>query len=105
VSDSVAGQHSVARRTGRAHSELAGVDGHAFQEACCRFPGIRTRAQFSDMVEGVILNGERRVRSDGASGYWRNGVIVIRNPGSRDGGTVFAPQEGYRYFTKNFKSE
>jgi hypothetical protein len=76
VSDGVAGQHSVAGRMGRAQSELAGVDGHAFQEACCRqgeFPGIRTRAQFSDMIEGVILNGERRVRSDGASAYWRNG--------------------------------
>jgi hypothetical protein len=57
------------------------------------------------MIEDVILNGERRVRSDGASAYWRNGAIVIRNPGSGDGGTVFAPEEGYLYFTKNFRSE
>ncbi|GGJ99946.1 hypothetical protein GCM10011583_34200 [Streptomyces camponoticapitis] len=91
-----------------AADELAGADGHAFRKHVVEqgeFPGIRTRAQFSDMAEGVILNGERRVRSDGASAYWRNGVIVIRNPGSRDGGTVFAPQEGHRYFTRNFKSE
>ncbi|QFR98066.1 sugar-binding protein [Streptomyces tsukubensis] len=91
-----------------AADELAGADGHSFQKHVVEqgeFPGIRTRAQFSDMIEGVILNGERRVRSDGASAYWRNGVIVIRNPGSRDGGTVFAPQEGHRYFTRNFKSE
>ncbi|AWW42162.1 hypothetical protein DN051_40150 [Streptomyces cadmiisoli] len=91
-----------------AAEELAGADGHAFQKHVVEqgeFPGIRTRAQFADMIEGVILNGERRVRSDGASAYWRNGVIVIRNPRSRDGGTVFAPQEGYRYFTRNFRSE
>ncbi|WP_244501204.1 polymorphic toxin-type HINT domain-containing protein [Streptomyces sp. TP-A0874] len=91
-----------------AAEELAGADGHAFQKHVVEqgeFPGIRTREQFSDMIEGVILNGERRVRSDGASAYWRNGVVVIRNPGSRDGGTVFAPQEGYRYFTRNFRSE
>jgi hypothetical protein len=91
-----------------AAEELAGTDGHAFQKHVVEqgeFPGIRTRAQFSNMIEDVILNGERRVRSDGASAYWRNGIIVIRNPGSRDGGTVFAPKEGYRYFIRNFKSE
>jgi RHS repeat-associated protein len=91
-----------------AAKELAGADGHAFQKHVVEqgeFPGIRTRAQFSDVIEDTILNGERRVRSDGASAYWRKGVIVIRNPGSRDGGTVFAPKEGYSYFTRNFKSE
>jgi len=91
-----------------AAEELAGADGHAFQKHVVEqgeFPGIRTRAQFADMIEDVILNGERRVRSDGASAYWRNGVIVIRNPASRDGGTVFAPKEGYSYFTRNFKSQ
>ncbi|WP_018543808.1 polymorphic toxin-type HINT domain-containing protein [Streptomyces sp. LaPpAH-108] len=89
-----------------AAEELAGADGHAFQKHVVEqgeFPGIRTRAQFADMIEDVILNGKRRVRSDGTSAYWRNGVIVIRNPGSRDGGTVFAPKEGYSYFTRNFK--
>ncbi len=39
------------------------------------------------------------------SAYWRKGVIVIRNPKSRDGGTAFAPKEGYGYFTKNFREE
>ncbi|MFF9639213.1 hypothetical protein ACF1D2_32120 [Streptomyces bacillaris] len=69
------------------------------------FPGIRTRKQFAAMIEGVVLFGERRVAGNGRSAYWRKGVIVIRNPKSRDGGTVFAPKEGYGYFTKNFREE
>jgi hypothetical protein len=71
-----------------AAEELAGANGHAFQKHVIdqgEFPGIRTRAQFADMVEDVILNGERRIRSDGTTAFWQNGVIVIRNPKSRAG--------------------
>ncbi|MFI0901579.1 hypothetical protein [Streptomyces sp. NPDC020983] len=95
-------------QAGLAADELAGADGHAFDKHVLEkgeFPGIRTRAQFSDMIYDVITNGERRVRSGGTTAYWRNGVIVIRNPKAADGGTVFAPKEGYRYFTRNFQSE
>ena len=91
-----------------AGEELAGADGHAFVKHVIEqgeFPGIRTRAQFADMIENVVLNGERRVRNGGATAYWRNGVIVIRNPKAADGGTVFAPKEGYSYFTRNFQAE
>jgi len=91
-----------------AAEELAGADGHAFDKHVLQqgeFPGIRTRQQFANMIEDVILNGERRVGGGGRSAYWRNGVIVIRNPRARDGGTVFAPKEGYEYFTRNFRSE
>ncbi|MFB6909357.1 RHS repeat domain-containing protein [Streptomyces bacillaris] len=88
--------------------ELSGADGHAFDKHVLKqgeFPGIRTRKQFAAMIEGVVLFGERRVAGNGRSAYWRKGVIVIRNPKSRDGGTVFTPKEGYGYFTKNFREE
>lgn len=57
------------------------------------------------MIEDTVLTGERRVRRGGTSAYWKNGVIVIRNPKARDGGTVFAPEEGYSYLTRNFQAE
>ena len=91
-----------------AGEELAGADGHAFVKHVVEqgeFPGIRTRAQFAEMIEDTVLTGERRVRRGGTSAYWKNGVIVIRNPKARDGGTVFAPEEGYSYFTRNFQAE
>jgi hypothetical protein len=43
------------------------------------FPGLRTRAEFADVIEGVITNGEMRPLSSGRSAYWRDGVVVIRN--------------------------
>lgn len=91
-----------------AAEELSGADGHAFQKHVIEqgeFRGIRTRREFAEIVEDVIMNGEHRVRRDGASAYWRNGVVVIRNPKASDGGTVMAPKEGYAYFTKNFRSK
>ncbi|MFM9449407.1 polymorphic toxin-type HINT domain-containing protein [Streptomyces acidiscabies] len=91
-----------------AAEELAGAEGHAFQKHVVEqgeFPGIKTRQQFADMIQDVVLNGERRVGGGGRSAYWRNGVIVIRNPNARDGGTVFAPREGREYFVRNFKPE
>ncbi|MFJ5234480.1 RHS repeat-associated core domain-containing protein [Kitasatospora sp. NPDC088391] len=88
--------------------EISGADGHAFEKhviAKGEFPEIRTRAQFSAMIENVVLNGERRVGGGGRSAYWLNGVIVIRNPKARDGGTAFAPDSGRDYFTRNFQAE
>lgn len=84
--------------------ELSGPDGHAFKKHVVEkgeFPGIRTRGEFAEMVENVVLNGERRFRRDGASAYWHNGVIVIRNPNAADGGSAFkAP---YDYFETGFQ--
>ncbi|NUS72391.1 MAG: RHS repeat-associated core domain-containing protein [Corynebacteriales bacterium] len=86
-----------------ASEEIAG--GHAFVKhvvAQGEFPGIRTRPEYATMIEGVILHGERRAAAGGRTAYWRNGVIVIRDPSSWDGGTAFVPDKGYRYFRRNF---
>ena len=88
--------------------ELAGANGHAFRKHVVEqgeFPGIHTRAQFAEMIERTVRHGEMRYGSNGRSAFWRNGIIVIRNPNSRDGGTVFAPKDGYEYFTRNFRSQ
>jgi hypothetical protein len=100
---SVAGNAAdgVRLRARLAAEELAGADGHAFRKHVVErgeFPGIRTRSEFSRMIEEVIVNGEMRELNNGRTAFWRNGVVVIRNPRSNDGGTVFAPTSGYSYF-------
>jgi len=86
--------------------ELAGADGHAFVKHVVQqgeFPGIRTRAEFSNLVQDVVLHGEMRILSKGRTAYWRNGVVVIRNANAADGGTAFAPKGGYSYFINGLK--
>ena len=86
--------------------ELAGADAHAFAKHVIErgeFPGIRTRDQFASMVEDVVSHGEMRPPRNGRTGYWRNGVVVIRNPNAADGGIAFAPKGGYDYFLNDLQ--
>jgi hypothetical protein len=80
--------------------EIAG--GHSYEKHVVsqgEFPGIRTRGQFADMIENVINNyDEMKCLSGGRIAYWRDGVVVIRNPSAVDGGTAFVPRDGYTYF-------
>lgn len=92
---------SGARLSARlAADEIA--SGHAYTKHVVQrgeFPGIRTRTQFADMVENVINNyDDVRHLSGGRTAYWRDGVVVIRNPGAPDGGSAFVPRDGYDYF-------
>ncbi|MGB6056893.1 MAG: RHS repeat-associated core domain-containing protein [Microthrixaceae bacterium] len=78
------------------------ASGHAYTKHVVQrgeFPGIRTRTQFADMVENVINNyDDVRHLSGGRTAYWRDGVVVIRNPRAPDGGTAYVPRDGYDYF-------
>ena len=80
--------------------EIAG--GHSFEKHVAtqaEFPGIRTRGEFADMIENVVNNyGDIKHLSGGRTAYWRDGVVVIRNPAAVDGGTAFVPRDGYAYF-------
>lgn len=49
------------------------------------------------MIDDVVKNGEMRTLSGGRTAYWRDGTVVIRNPGEVDGGTAFRPTNGYDY--------
>jgi hypothetical protein len=64
------------------------------------FPGVQSRSDFAGVIEDVVSNGEMRPLARGRSAYWYNGVIVIRNPMAADGGTAFAPSDGYDYFLR-----
>ena len=82
--------------------EIAG--GHAYGKHVWEqgeFPGIRTREQFAEMVENVMVNyDETRALGAGRTAFWKDGVIVIRDPNHIDGGTAFAPAEGISYFRR-----
>ena len=84
-----------------ASQEIAG--GHAFIKHVIQrgeFPGIRTRAEFANMIENVMEKASHvRNLSGGRTAFWRDGVVVIRNPGAVDGGTAFVPNgNGFDYF-------
>lgn len=92
-----------AARLGRqlASQEIAG--GHAFIKHVIQrgeFPGIHTRAEFANMIENVMEKASHvRNLSGGRTAFWRDGVVVIRNPGAVDGGTAFVPNgNGFDYF-------
>ncbi len=95
---------SSAAGAARLRAQLAAEEisgGHAFVKHVVEqgeFPGVRTRAEFAQVIEDVIINGEPRGLSGGRTAYWRGGVVVIRNPGVVDGGTAFVPRDGYAYF-------
>ncbi|MFA5952536.1 MAG: RHS repeat-associated core domain-containing protein [Hyphomicrobium sp.] len=83
-----------------ASQEIAG--GHAFVKHVVQggeFLGIRTRAEFASIIENVMENAsDIRQLSGGRTAFWRNGVVVIRNPRTADGGTAFVPTNGIQYF-------
>jgi hypothetical protein len=63
------------------------------------FPGIRTRGEYQTMIEDVMLNpAEVRSLGGGRMAFWRDGVVVIRDPNTLDGGSAFVPRDGYDYF-------
>jgi hypothetical protein len=88
----------------RAYAKLIGDEissGHAFDKHVIErgeFPGVTTRIQFSSIIESVVKSGEGRVLGGGRTAFWSDGTVVIRNPGTPDGGTAFRPTNGYDYF-------
>lgn len=97
--------HQRARAaTDKAYAELIGEKisaGHAFDKHVIErgeFPGVTTREQFAGLIKDAVINGESRTLSAGRTAYWSDGTVVIRDPGTADGGTTFRPTDGYDYF-------
>jgi hypothetical protein len=88
----------------RANAESIGNEisqGHAFDKHVVErgeFPGVTTREQFAGVIGDTVTNGESRALSGGRTAYWSDGTVVIRDPGTADGGTAFRPTSGYDYF-------
>jgi hypothetical protein len=85
------------------YAELVGREisaGHAFEKHVVEqgeFPGVATRQEFANVIEDTVMKGESRDLSNGRTAYWNDGIVVIRDPGSEDGGTAFRPPS-YDYF-------
>jgi hypothetical protein len=51
------------------------------------------------MIENVINDyGDIKRLSGGRTAFWRDGVVLIRNPSAVDGGAAFMPRDGYAYY-------
>jgi hypothetical protein len=97
--------HLQARQvTDKAYAERIGAEisgGHAFDKHVvgqAEFPGVTTREEFASVIEDAVMKGESRALSGGRTAYWRDSTVVIRHPGTVDGGTAFRPANGYDYF-------
>lgn len=88
----------------KAYAELIGDEisaGHAFDKHVIErgeFPGVTTREQFASVIKDAVIKGESRTLSAGRTAYWSDGIVVIRDPGTTDGGTTFRPADGHDYF-------
>jgi hypothetical protein len=92
------------RAADRAYAEQIGNEisnGHAFGKHVIKrgeFPGVTTPEQFAIVIKDAVMNGEFRPLSDGRTAYWTDGTVVIRDPGTADGGSAFRPTRGHDYF-------
>jgi hypothetical protein len=109
---------SIARSSSGAESAISGnrlraqlvgeeiAGGHAFEKhvvQLAEFPGTTTRRACADIIENVTLNGEPRTLSGGRTAFWKDDVVVIRDPKNIDGGTAFKPSAGYKYFLNQIR--
>lgn len=89
---------------GRLSAQLAGQEiasGHLFDKQVVEkgeYPHVRTRGQFADLIEEVILKGESKSLGGRRTGYWYDGTFVVRNPKDPDGGKAY--RETLDYFER-----
>jgi hypothetical protein len=74
------------------------ANGHAFDDHAHEFSGVKDPSDLQGIVEDVINNGTKRTLDRGRSAFFKDGTVVIKDPGSEDGGTVFRPTGGFDYF-------
>jgi hypothetical protein len=90
----------------RLRAQLAGQqlsEGHAYKDHRKQFPDVKSRQDFAKKAEDVIANGERRELNGDRTAYWKDDTVAIRNPHAPDGGSMYKPKSGYRYFTDNLE--
>jgi RHS repeat-associated protein len=81
------------------------ANGHAFEKHAGEF-GAETPEELERTIEDVLENATKsRELSNGRTGYYDEdtNTVVIVDPASPDGGTVFKPEAGEIYFEKTLK--
>ncbi len=84
------------------------ANGHAYEKHKLtrgEYPGaMRTRKQFQDHIEKTMNNPATPTKklAGNRTAYWDKeyGSIIIKNPKSKDLGTMFQPKAGKEYFDK-----
>ncbi len=85
------------------------ANGHAYDkhvEKKGEFPDIKTREELKKHIEDVINNPNKtKELYKGRTGYWdkETGSVVIQDPKSPDGGTIFRPSDSENYFDNILK--
>jgi hypothetical protein len=80
------------------------ADGHAYDKHVVEqgeYPDVQSRAEFADLIQNAMENcTDAKNLSGGRRAYWQDssGTVVIKDPASVDGGTVFKPTAGRAYF-------
>lgn len=75
--------------------------GHAWKHKN-EFPGM-SQDGLARLVRDVLENGMKRVAENGKPGrtaHFKDGTVVMRDPGNVDGGTVFRPNDPFGYWLK-----
>jgi filamentous hemagglutinin len=78
------------------------ANGHAFEKHASEF-GADTPEELEQAVKDALENAtESRELSNGRTAYYdeETNTLVITDPSSPDGGTVFKPETGEPYFEK-----
>ncbi len=76
--------------------------GHAYSKHIGDFPGFKTKEDLINHVKKIMQDKSSILKElkNGRSAYWHeeSKSIVIRDPKHADGGTVFKPDGGIKYF-------
>jgi hypothetical protein len=79
------------------------ADGHAWSGHASEFPECADRESFAALTAQILEHAShRRALAMSRVAYWhdQSGTIVIVDPASEDGGTVFRPRDGRAYFER-----
>ncbi|GBE24029.1 hypothetical protein BMS3Bbin02_00294 [bacterium BMS3Bbin02] len=75
------------------------ANGHAWAKHAAEFPDVASVGQFESLVLDVMENAsEAKELVGGRRAFWSEGTLVIFDPASIDGGTVFRPRDGFAYY-------
>lgn len=78
-------------------------NGHAWAKHGGEFPWIHSQAEFIATIDAIIAKPSMsKSLSNGRTAYWdsKTGTIVITDPNTRDGGTMFRPSQGKSYYDR-----
>ena len=82
------------------------ANGHAFEKHVLKgneFPKIKAKQDLAKLIEKILEKpGEVKSLADGRFAFWDEAskTVLIINPKTIDGGTIFVPKKGKTYFNE-----